>query len=399
MSHCATPGEAPAYIQNARLPAVGGTVEQMQSGNLQYQDHHVVENMRSGGLQYNQPSNFQGETPQYAENMSSGGLQFYDPNAVSHDEEKRPAPPIAIPVEKIDPPVELPLAGQREDNIPTKRIFGLRRRIFWLLAAILALVVVGAVVGGVVAGTQKRQSTASTDPAATGAASAISSGSDTLFPQSTIIVTSTGSAGLTTVTIPVPATTNSAPPATPSTVTVVSTASPTSSDGGTSSAAQPTAPAPTFSSGVWYRFTNLYLGSASSLDVVNDNGVNSVGTLQMAATGDYSGQYWQIVGSPGSGYYLRTSFLGSNMRLDVTTGTAPTPHLAPAAGDDGQIWTFTPWSDGTYRLTSKATGDGLHLDTYSDTKAPFMGDGDHSGQHWNITEIEPIPVGYASVNV
>ena len=85
------------------------------------------------------------------------------------------------------------------------------------------------------------------------------------------------------------------------------------------------------------------------------------------------------------------------MRLDVTTGSPPMPHLAPASGGDGQIWTLTSWGDGTYRLTSKATGGGLHLDTYSDTKAPFMGDGDHSGQHWNITVTEPTLTGRASI--
>ena len=40
--------------------------------------------------------------------------------------------------------------------------------------------------------------------------------------------------------------------------------------------------------------------------------------------------------------------------------------------------------------------------TYSDTKAPFVGGGDHSGQHWNVTAIETITdpglTGQASIN-
>ncbi|EDR13472.1 carbohydrate-binding module family 13 protein [Laccaria bicolor S238N-H82] len=142
----------------------------------------------------------------------------------------------------------------------------------------------------------------------------------------------------------------------------------------------------------WYRLTNLYTGEALSLDVVNDNGPNSSGTLQMAATGNFSGQYWRFQPNPAgstSTYALFTQFLGEGKRLDVYGDDKTKPHLAAAGNYSGQIWTVTPWGDGTYRLTNSYSGSDLHLDVYSDSKVPFLGDGNHSGQHWRIT---PFPI-------
>jgi hypothetical protein len=143
-----------------------GMVEDMRSDNLQLHIPSLVENMQSGGLQHQ---------AQYAENIQSGGLQLYDSFG---DKEK-----ISTPVQSktLDP-----------TPIPNRKIFGLPRRIFWLLAAILVLVVIGAVVGGVV-GTRNRQSSTSTGPAG---ASAIPQVSLT----STITATSTRSDGPSTTT-------------------------------------------------------------------------------------------------------------------------------------------------------------------------------------------------------
>jgi hypothetical protein len=148
----------------------------------------------------------------------------------------------------------------------------------------------------------------------------------------------------------------------------------------------------------WYRFTNNYTGPTLSLDVVNDAGQNSSGTLQMADTGDFSGQYWCFVLNPSSStstYALYTMFLGPNMRLDVYGNEDTTPHLAAAGDYSGQIWTITSWGDGTWMLTNQYSGSGLHLDVYSDTDVPFLGDGDSTGQHWTIAPIldsdPPLP--------
>ena len=140
-------------------------------------------------------------------------------------------------------------------------------------------------------------------------------------------------------------------------------------------------------SNVWYQLTNAYTGLAMALDVVNDDGPHSSGTLNMAPTGSFSGQRWRFVSytnRPGT-YYVYSQFLGSNKRLDVYGNDKTKPHLADAGNYSGQIWSVTPWGDGTYRLTNAYSGPDLHLDVYSNTKVPFLGDGNHSGQHWTLT--------------
>ena len=140
----------------------------------------------------------------------------------------------------------------------------------------------------------------------------------------------------------------------------------------------------------WYRLTNAYTGPNIALDVVNDNGTASSGILQMAPSGNFSGQYWQLIPYPSASsntYALFTSFLGPNKRLDVYGNDATKPHLSDAGNYSGQIWTISPWGDGTWRLWNQFSGSSLHLDVYSDTKVPFMGDGDHTGQHWTFTPI------------
>lgn len=83
-------------------------------------------------------------------------------------------------------------------------------------------------------------------------------------------------------------------------------------------------------------------------------------------------------------------FLGVNKRLDVYGDDKTKPHLAEAGYFSGQIWTVSSWGDGTWKFTNEYSGSDLHLDVYSDTKVPFMGDGDHSGQHWIMTKLGNI---------
>ena len=113
----------------------------------------------------------------------------------------------------------------------------------------------------------------------------------------------------------------------------------------------------------------------------------------MAPSGSFSGQYWRLIPFPTSSsttYALYTDFLGPAKRLDVYGNDKTMPRLAAAGDFTGQIWTVVPWGDGTWRLTNEYSGSGLHLDVYSDTKVPFMGDGDHSGQHWILTPLAPV---------
>jgi hypothetical protein len=52
---------------------------------------------------------------------------------------------------------------------------------------------------------------------------------------------------------------------------------------------------------------------------------------------------------------------------------------------------FATLGDGTYKLTNDFTGPEESLDTYNDTHEPFLGTGDHSGQHWTLTQLTRIP--------
>jgi M6 family metalloprotease-like protein len=137
----------------------------------------------------------------------------------------------------------------------------------------------------------------------------------------------------------------------------------------------------------YYRLTNNYLGPNTALDV-NPNGS---GRLMMAAVGAFSGQYWRPVDLGGGKYAFRTLYLGDNLSLDIINdGVNTTPWLAETGNYSGQYWSVTEWGDGTCKFTNDFTGETKSLDTYSDTHAPFMGPGDHSGQHWTLTKIAKV---------
>ncbi|KAF9522635.1 hypothetical protein CPB83DRAFT_864200 [Crepidotus variabilis] len=143
--------------------------------------------------------------------------------------------------------------------------------------------------------------------------------------------------------------------------------------------------------GKWYRLTNAYTGAGLALDVVNDAGTSSSGTLQMASAGAFSGQYWQLEYNPASStstYALFTQFLGETKRLDVYGDDATKPHLAAGGSYSGQIWTIAAWGDGTFRLSNAFSGSNMFLDVYSDTQIPFLEAAEHSGQHWTFTPLD-----------
>ncbi|GFF51463.1 hypothetical protein IFM58399_09072 [Aspergillus lentulus] len=145
--------------------------------------------------------------------------------------------------------------------------------------------------------------------------------------------------------------------------------------------------AASFDPNTWYRLTNAYLGTSTALDVENDGSDNKEGLLKMAPSADYSGQYWKFVPQPSGTYKLYTMFLGANRVLDVYGDDKTKPHLATAGNYSGQQWTVESWGDGTWKLSNAYSGPELHLDTYADTHNPFLGDGNHTGQHWTITAI------------
>src|SRR5262249_37343915 len=134
----------------------------------------------------------------------------------------------------------------------------------------------------------------------------------------------------------------------------------------------------------YHRLTNKFQGPGQSLDVKPDGSRHR----KMAATGDYSGQYWRLVDLGRGRYALRTQYLGDCFSLDVINdGRNETPWLNETGNYSGQFWSLTPWGDGTYKLTNDFTGPGKSLNVYAGSFEPFVGAGDHSGQHWVLTPL------------
>lgn len=98
----------------------------------------------------------------------------------------------------------------------------------------------------------------------------------------------------------------------------------------------------------YYRLHTIANGVQQSLDVINDNGVQSIG-LHMAGTGDYSGQFWKFDSSPAGPHY-------------------------------------------PYRLDNSFTGPNKYLDVYSDTLVAHLSSGDYTGQYWSLTPANTVAV-------
>jgi hypothetical protein len=127
-------------------------------------------------------------------------------------------------------------------------------------------------------------------------------------------------------------------------------------------------PWPTFSSpATWFHIQNVALGSSYSLD-----------TGVIAATGNYSGQYWELT-PLGSGYYrLTNSYQGSATSFD-------TLQMAATGNYSGQYWLLEPITDGLYRMTNAYLGTGTSLTVNTSTLAlesdPTIED---DSQYWQI---------------
>lgn len=142
-----------------------------------------------------------------------------------------------------------------------------------------------------------------------------------------------------------------------------------------------------FDTSFYYRLTNSFLGSGQSLDVRTDSSY----LLKMSPTGDVNDQFWRLVDLGSGKYALRTAYLGDGYSLDVINdGVDTTPHMAATGNYTGQYWSLVPWGDGTYKLTNDFTGPEKSLDTYSGTYEPFLDGGDHSGQHWVVSQLAKI---------
>lgn len=111
----------------------------------------------------------------------------------------------------------------------------------------------------------------------------------------------------------------------------------------------------------YYRLTNAFNGPSWSLDVVRDTT-----DLNIAHTGNFSGQFWKLVPVSGSPvkFYLRTMYKGDEYSLDITNDSNRTPHLAVTGNFTGQMWTLHNDGD-TFKLSNDFTGPSMFLDVYS----------------------------------
>lgn len=107
----------------------------------------------------------------------------------------------------------------------------------------------------------------------------------------------------------------------------------------------------------WYKIKNP-AKPGMALDVVNDGNQERDARIQMAADGDFSGQYWQFRPSkfsPGT-YNLCTMWLGASRVLDVYGDDKTRPHLTAAGNYSGQQWHVESRSDGGFKMTNNYSG-------------------------------------------
>ncbi|KAJ5464465.1 uncharacterized protein N7458_000151 [Penicillium daleae] len=141
----------------------------------------------------------------------------------------------------------------------------------------------------------------------------------------------------------------------------------------------------------WYKIKSPEK-PGSALDVVNNGNQQRDGTLQMAAEGNVSGQYWQLRPSKTTSgqYNLCTMWLGTGMSLDVYGNDKTRPHLAASGNYSGQQWHVDKQTNGTWKLSNSysgtlalaadASGSELHLRDPQSLPTPG----------WNLQLIRPI---------
>lgn len=151
-------------------------------------------------------------------------------------------------------------------------------------------------------------------------------------------------------------------------------------------------PTEDFDPKIWYRLKNTFSPSSYSLDVINDNGANSTGHIEMARDGNFAGQFWQIKSNNDGTYFIRSLFLGPSRQLDIDGDDKSIPVVANAGFYSGQFWTIKPWGDGTWHFHNAFTGPERYLDTMEGGPrvAMNMANIGRPTQRWTITPIREI---------
>jgi immune inhibitor A len=156
---------------------------------------------------------------------------------------------------------------------------------------------------------------------------------------------------------------------------------------------------PNLNTRTWYRLKNAHMPDTQCVDVINENGINSVGHMEMRGDGNYSGQHWHIRSNGDGTYFLRTLFLGPNRQLDVHLHDKSTPVLQTFAHTTGQYWQIKPWGDGMWHLENAYNGPFQYLDVVDGGTALKMAaaNSTRATQRWSFEPLrEVIEPGYYS---
>jgi len=139
----------------------------------------------------------------------------------------------------------------------------------------------------------------------------------------------------------------------------------------------------------YYRFTNGWQ-TGKSLDVVNDGDRND--QVQLANTGNFTGQRWQITDA-GDGYYRFTNGWQKDKSIDVINDGDKNNqlHLVDTGNFSGQMWKITDVGDGYFCFTNGWQTD-KSLDIINDgdrnTQVHLANTGNFSGQMWKVEKTD-----------
>lgn len=140
-----------------------------------------------------------------------------------------------------------------------------------------------------------------------------------------------------------------------------------------------------FDPNYYYRITNGWQ-KGKSLDVVNDGDKNN--KLQLADTGNFSGQMWKITKLE-DGYFRFTNGWQKDKSLDVLNeGEKDQLQLAKTENVTGQMWKLKMLADGYFGLSCKFQGEDKSIDVINDgdknNRIHLIKTGNFTGQMWKF---------------
>ena len=156
---------------------------------------------------------------------------------------------------------------------------------------------------------------------------------------------------------------------------------------------------------IFYRITNVALGTSFSLDVENPKTVApgvTAAYVDIAASGAFNGQVWQFlnpsVASKGP-YYMASSFLGAQKKLDISIGSNHSyiPMLKDLTMVYNQTWWLIPHNDTSLNATTYSLAPLLFRGTKAlsidnNTMQPCLdvASGNATNQRWVLTPVMQV---------